>query len=278
MKGISSKQSKMSQEISVYLMLIGLFLIQVANPLRVDSLVSLGTWLIIISAFFSFAMAIIEKRTDNKCFLYCVILAIAVLLSVVLLFSVEYQTIVVAVCFMEIPFFFASFNKCNSKSIVRAIYACFVLLSIAYNIDDNAEQISMLTAEVSRLEAYENNQAYFEEIKKKFDEEVVYTDNAPDIIEYKNWYNEMYPENAALIYRQVEEQLAMDAVIKTLADYYASMDPGSAADIFEEMTGDLEKVANILSCMKKDDAGAILAEMNSTLAAKLTLLIYPVSE
>jgi flagellar motility protein MotE (MotC chaperone) len=30
--------------------------------------------------------------------------------------------------------------------------------------------------------------------------------------------------------------------------------------------------------MKKDDAGAILAEMNSTLAAKLTLLIYPVSE
>ena len=146
------------------------------------------------------------------------------------------------------------------------------------NADDNAEQISMLTAEVSRLEAYENNQAYFEEIKKKFDEEVVFTDNAPDIIEYKNWYNEMYPENAALIYRQVEEQLAMDAVIQNLADYYASMDPGSAADIFEEMTGDLEKVANILSCMKKDDAGAILAEMNSTLAAKLTLLIYPVSE
>ena len=146
------------------------------------------------------------------------------------------------------------------------------------NADDNAEQIAMLTAEVARLEAYENNQAYFEEIKKKFDEEVVYTDNAPDIIEYKAWYEEMYPENAALIYRQVAEQLAMDAVIENLADYYASMEPGNAADIFEEMTGDLEKVANILSCMKKDDAGAILAEMNSTLAAKITLLIYPVTE
>ncbi len=146
------------------------------------------------------------------------------------------------------------------------------------NANDSAEQISMLTAEVSRLEAYENNQAYFEEIKKKFDEEVVYTDNAPDIIEYKAWYEEMYPENAALIYRQVEEQLAMDAVIQELANYYASMDPQNAAAIFEEMTGDLEKVANILTCMKKNDAGAILAEMNSTLAAKLTLLIYPVSE
>lgn len=146
------------------------------------------------------------------------------------------------------------------------------------NADDSAEQISLLTAEVARLEAYERNQAYFEEIKKKFDEEVVYTDNAPDIIEYKSWYNEIYPENAALIYRQVEEQLAMDAVIKNLADYYSSMDPQNAARVFEEMTGDLEKVANILTCMKKDDAGAILAEMDSTLAAKLTLLIYPVTE
>ena len=146
------------------------------------------------------------------------------------------------------------------------------------NANDNAEQIAMLTAEVSRLQAYENNQAYFEEIKKKFDEEVVYTDNAPDIIEYKAWYEEMYPENASLIYRQVAEQLAMDAVVESLADYYSSMEPANAARIFEEMTGDLEKVANILSCMKKDDAGAILAEMNSTLAAKLTLLIYPVSE
>ncbi len=146
------------------------------------------------------------------------------------------------------------------------------------NANDNAETISTLTAEVSRLQVYEDNQAYFEEIKKKFDEEVVYTENAPDITVYKEWYEEIYPENADFIYRQVAEQLAMDAVVQSLADYYASMKPAAAAAIFEEMTGDLEKVANILSCMKKDDAGAILAAMDSTLAAKLTLLIYPVEE
>lgn len=146
------------------------------------------------------------------------------------------------------------------------------------NANDNAETISTLTAEVSRLQVYEDNQAYFETIKKKFDEEVVYTENAPDITEYKAWYEEIYPENADFIYRQVAEQLAMDAVVQSLADYYASMKPAAAAAIFEEMTGDLEKVANILSCMKKDDAGAILAAMDSTLAAKLTLLIYPVEE
>ena len=146
------------------------------------------------------------------------------------------------------------------------------------NANDNAETISTLTAEVSRLQVYEDNQAHFEQIKKKFDEEVVYAEKAPDIIEYKGWYEEMYPENAELIYRQVEEQLAMDAVVQQLANYYASMKPAAAAAIFEEMTGDLEKVANILSCMKKDDAGAILAAMDSTIAAKLTLLIYPVSD
>lgn len=61
----------------------------------------------------------------------------------------------------------------------------------------------------------------------------------------------MDADNAAEIYRQVLEQLQMDEVIQNLADYYASMDPANAAAVFEEMTGDLEKVAKILSCMKK---------------------------
>jgi flagellar motility protein MotE (MotC chaperone) len=56
------------------------------------------------------------------------------------------------------------------------------------------------------------------------------------------------------------------------------MKADAAASIFEEMTGDLEKVAKILTCMKKEVAGEILAAMNPTLAAKLTLLIYPVGE
>ena len=143
------------------------------------------------------------------------------------------------------------------------------------NSDENAEKISNLTAEVSRLKTYEENQVYFETLKKKFDREVVYTDKAPDINEYKTWYEEMYPENADEIYRQVLEQLAMDQVITDLATAYASMKPSSAARIFEGMTGDLEKVARILSSMKESQAGAILQAMDPTLAAKLTLLIYP---
>ena len=146
------------------------------------------------------------------------------------------------------------------------------------NSDANAEIISNLTAEVARLKTYENNQMNYEILRKKFDNEVVYTDNAPDINEYRDWYEEMNEENAAEIYRQVIEQMQMDQVIVDLANYYSSMKAASAASIFEEMTGDLEKVAKILTCMKKDVAGEILAAMDPTLAAKLTLLIYPVGE
>lgn len=131
---------------------------------------------------------------------------------------------------------------------------------------------------MSRLKAYEENQSNYEQLKKKFDNEVVFTNNAPDIQEYKTWYEQMDPDNAAEIYRQVVEQLQVQQEIQDLADKYASMKPAAAAAVFEEMTGDLEKVAKILSCMKKADAGNIIAAMDPTLAAKLTLLIYPTGE
>lgn len=146
------------------------------------------------------------------------------------------------------------------------------------NANENAETISNLTAEISRLQEYEDNQTAFEALRKQFDEEVVYTKNAPDIDNYRTWYEQMYPENAEEIFRQVTEQLEVEAVIQNLANYYSSMDASSAASIFEEMTGDLEKVAQILTCMKNDQAGEILAQMDTTLAAQLTLLIYPVTE
>lgn len=143
------------------------------------------------------------------------------------------------------------------------------------NLDDSAEQIRTLTAERDRLKSYEDNQVYFEQLKKKFDQEVVYTDNAPDIERYKEWYEQMDPDNSAEIYRQVIEQQQVDQVIEDLAKTYSSMKPAEAAAILEGMTGDFEKVATILSCMKAADSGAILAAMDSTVAAKLTLLIYP---
>ncbi len=46
----------------------------------------------------------------------------------------------------------------------------------------------------------------FEEEKAKFYKEVVFSDQAPDINEYKKYYESIDPQNAENLYKQVVEQ------------------------------------------------------------------------
>ena len=62
----------------------------------------------------------------------------------------------------------------------------------------------------SQLEQYKANEAAFEAEKQKFDEEVVFSDKAPDINEYKTFYESIDPANAEAIYKQVIEQQQAD--------------------------------------------------------------------
>lgn len=147
-------------------------------------------------------------------------------------------------------------------------------------INENADTISSLTSEVARLTPFETYQKNYEELKRQFDEQVVfgndYTGNyAADPDTYKTWYESIDPENAALIYQQVLEKQASSQVITDLASTYSKMKAAQAASILEEMTGDEEKVASILSSMSVGSAADILQNMTSTYAAKITLLMYP---
>ena len=132
-----------------------------------------------------------------------------------------------------------------------------------------------MQAEIDRLKTFEDNQTYYEELKKKFDEEVVYTDNAPDIEEYKKWYEEMNPDNAADIYQQVLLKINYTAQVKAWAEAYSKMDAKSAAAILEEMTGDINLVSDILNNMKSTQRAAILAAMDPVFAAKITKVMHP---
>jgi len=143
------------------------------------------------------------------------------------------------------------------------------------NATADAEKIAELQAEVDRLKTFEDNQTYYEELKKKFDEEVVYTENAPDIEEYKKWYEEMSPDNAAEIYEQVLLKLNYTEKVQEWAETYSKMDAGAAADILEEMTGDIDLVSDILNNMKTNQRAAILAEMDPVYAAKITKVMHP---
>lgn len=134
----------------------------------------------------------------------------------------------------------------------------------------SSTQTSELQAEVDRLKVFEENQLAFEDRVKEFDKNVVFADAAPDITEYKNYYEQINPTNAETIYRQVIEQLQYSDAIQEKSDIYKSMDPKAAAVILETMTADIESVAQILLTMKPKESAAIMAEMDSVMAAKIT--------
>ena len=83
------------------------------------------------------------------------------------------------------------------------------------NTDESSQKrIIELQNEISRLKKFEDEQAAFEERVKRFDVDVVYNSQAPDIEEYKKFYEEINPETAEEIYRQVTEQLMYDDMVK----------------------------------------------------------------
>lgn len=135
----------------------------------------------------------------------------------------------------------------------------------------DSKYISELESEVERLQVFEREQLKFAKEKKEFDENVVYADNAPGIEAYKQYYEEMDPDNAAEIYRQVVEQIQASAKVKAAADRYAEMDAASAAQIFDQMTSaDLDMVCEILAEMDSEKSALILQSMDSNVAAKIT--------
>lgn len=134
----------------------------------------------------------------------------------------------------------------------------------------NSDYIAQLEAEIARLKTFEEEQKAFEERVAEFDREVVFSAKAPDIEEYKKFYEGIDEENAAKLYQQVIEQMQIDANMKEQGERFAKMDPQKAAQILSEMTGDLDLVCGILESMKTQQSAEIIANMASEFAAKVT--------
>lgn len=144
--------------------------------------------------------------------------------------------------------------------------------------DSNSENdayVADLESQAAQWQEYKANEAKYEEEKAKFYEEVVFFDQAPDINEYKKYYESIDPENAEALYKQVVEQQQEDEQIQDYVKAYSQMKPKQAAAIFDTMTDDLELVAKILSAMNADARGDILGNMNTDTAAKVTKLMEP---
>ncbi len=149
---------------------------------------------------------------------------------------------------------------------------------LADALDKNSEltsKVDELNAELTELDTLRQEQADFETLKEKFYEEVVFSDKAPDIKEYKTYYESIDPENAEVLYKQVVEQIQEDEEIAEYAKRYSSMAPENAAAIFDTMTDNFKLVAKILKAMSTQASSDILAAMDSKNAATLTEIMEP---
>ena len=141
--------------------------------------------------------------------------------------------------------------------------------------NSDADYITQLEEKAKELDTYKQNEADFEKEKEKWYEDVVFSEDAPDISNYKEYYESIDAGNAEVLYKQVVEQTLTDEQMDDYVKTYSSMKPKEAAAIFDTMTDNLQLVADILSNMGTQSRGDILGKMNSDTAAKVTEIMEP---
>ena len=141
--------------------------------------------------------------------------------------------------------------------------------------NSDADYITQLEEKAKELDTYKQNEADFEKEKEKWYEDVVFSEDAPDISNYKEYYASIDAANAEVLYKQVVEQTLTDEQMDDYVKTYSSMKPKEAAAIFDTMTDNLQLVADILSNMDTQSRGDILGKMNSDTAAKVTEIMEP---
>lgn len=135
--------------------------------------------------------------------------------------------------------------------------------------------LATLQAEEQELQQYKDNQAQFEADKAAWYQDIVYNNNAPDISEYKKYYEEIDPSNAETLYKQVVQQEETQSELDDYVKTYSSMKPAQAAAIFDTMTDNLSLVAKILNNMDAESRGDILGAMDANTAAQVTEIMNP---
>ena len=140
--------------------------------------------------------------------------------------------------------------------------------------DDINTKVNNLKKENKKLKEYETDYKEFVKLKEEFEQEVVFSSDAPDITEYQKYYESIEPENAEKLYKQVVEKTNADQEIVDLANTYAKMEPANAAKALEEAGESISMVCKILTIMTQKNRAAIMDEMTPAFAAKVTAKIY----
>lgn len=135
--------------------------------------------------------------------------------------------------------------------------------------------VTALKEEIKRLQTFEDSQIEFQKLKTEFYEEVVFSENAPNIEDYKAFYESIDSDNAEYLYKQVIQQIETNKQMNEYVKAYSEMKPKQAAAIFEMMTDNLELVAKILGQMDTNSRAKILGVMDSEVASQITKIMDP---
>ncbi|MCR5673735.1 MAG: hypothetical protein K6F87_08500 [Lachnospiraceae bacterium] len=141
--------------------------------------------------------------------------------------------------------------------------------------EEESDEVKALKEEIVRLRTFEDSQVEFQKLKTEFYEEVVFNEKAPGIDQYKAYYEQIDPDNAEYLYKQVVQQIETDKIMDEYVKAYSEMKPKQAAAIFDEMGDNLELVAKILGHMEPTPRAKIIQAMDKDLASKLTKIMDP---
>ncbi len=134
----------------------------------------------------------------------------------------------------------------------------------------NSDEIEKLKKENQRLKKFEEAQEAFAKRQLDFDKNVVFNKNAPDVEEYKKYYESINPDNAEKIYKEVAKDYQYTQEIRDQADMYAKMEPAKAATALTELSADLTLVAKILDAMPTNKQALIMNQMDDGVIAQIT--------
>lgn len=140
---------------------------------------------------------------------------------------------------------------------------------------EKSSEIERLGAEVERLKTFEDSQVDFQKIQQEFYEEVLYAENGPGVEEYTKFYESMDPTTAENLYKEAIQESVANAKMTDYVNTYTKMPADTAAAIFENMTDNLDLVAEILMSMDYETRSGIIANMSPDFAAKITKIMYP---
>jgi flagellar motility protein MotE (MotC chaperone) len=151
--------------------------------------------------------------------------------------------------------------------------------------DNLLRQLEQANLEISNLEIYKNE---YEKLLKEMEEEKLYIDAQLSEINqgreelqrlaaendkegFRKYYESIDAQKAEEIYREAMLGERTEQEKKKIIQIYENMDEAAAADIFNEMGEEnMYIIVGLLSNMKKDVASDILAEMDPSLASKIT--------